>query len=69
MTMHRALHPRYDFNRLYVSIKERGRGLDSIEDSVDAAIQWLEDYVEKYEGGRITTTTNDTENIMDHNDN
>ena len=36
MTMHKALHPRDDIDRLYVSKKERGRGLTSIEDSVDA---------------------------------
>ena len=36
--MHKALHPRDDVNRLYVSKKEGGRGLTSIEDSVDASI-------------------------------
>ena len=36
MTMHKALHPRHDVDRLYVSRKERGRGLVSIENSVDA---------------------------------
>ena len=51
MTMHKALHPRDDLCRLYVSRKERGRGLASIEDSVDASIQRLEDYIEKHEGG------------------
>ena len=30
MTMHRVLHPRDDIDRLYVSRKERGRGLASI---------------------------------------
>ena len=44
MTMHKALHPRDDVDRLYVSRKEGGRGLASIEDSVDASIQQLEDY-------------------------
>ena len=39
MTMHKALHPRDDVDRLYVSRKEGGRGLASIEDSVDASIQ------------------------------
>ena len=33
--MHKALHPRNDVDRLYVARKERGRGLASIEDSVD----------------------------------
>ncbi len=47
MTMHKALHPRDDVDRLYVSRKEGGRGLASIEDTVDASIQRLEDYIEK----------------------
>ena len=53
MTMHKALHPRDDNDRIYVSRKEGGRGLASIEDSVDASIQRLEDYLGKNEGGLI----------------
>ena len=49
MIMHKALHPRDDVNRLYVSRKERGRGLASIEDRVDASIKRLEDYIEKHD--------------------
>ena len=45
--MHKALHPRYDVDRLYASRNEEGRGLTSIEDSVDASIQRLEDYIKK----------------------
>ena len=60
-TMHKVLHPRNDVDRLYVSRKEGGRGLASIEDSVDASIQQLEDYIEKHEGRRITTTRIDTD--------
>ncbi len=56
MTMHKALHPRDDVDRLYVSRKEGGRGLASIEDSVDASIQRLKDYIQKQEGGLITAT-------------
>ena len=41
MTMHKALHPRDDVDRLYVSRKEGGRWLASIKDSVDASIQRL----------------------------
>ena len=41
MTMHKALHPRDDVDRLYVSRKEGGGGLASIEDSFDASIQQL----------------------------
>ena len=47
MTMHKALHLRNDIDRLYVSRKEGGRGLSSIEDSVDASIQRHEDYIKK----------------------
>ena len=39
MTMQKALHPRDDIDRLYVSRKEGGKGLASIEDNVDALIQ------------------------------
>ena len=62
MITHKTLHPRDDVDRLYVSRKEGGRGLASIEDSVDASIQQLEDYREKHEGGQITATRNDTDN-------
>ena len=65
MTMHKALHPRDDVDRLYVSRKEGGRGLASIEDSVDASIQRLEDYVEKHEQGLITSVRNDTGNTIE----
>ena len=51
MTMHKALHHRDDVDRLYVSRKEGGRGLASIEDSVDTSIQRLEDFIEKHERG------------------
>ena len=65
MTMHKALHPRNDVYRLYVSRKEGGRGLASIEDSVDASIQWLEVEVEKHERELITTIGNDMDNTID----
>ena len=65
MTMHKALHPRDEVDRLYVSRKEGGRGLASIEDTVDASIQRLEDYIEKHERGLITTIRNDTDNTID----
>ena len=66
MTMHKALHPRDDVDILYVSRKEGGRGLASIEDSVDTSIQRLEDYIEKHEGGLITPIRNNTDNTMDN---
>ncbi len=64
MTVHKALHPRGDVDRLYVSRKEGGRGLASIEDSVDASIQLLEDYREKHERRLITTIRVDTDNTI-----
>ena len=63
--MHKALHSRDDRDRLYVSRKEGGRGLASIEDSVDAPIQRLEDYTEKHEREMITAIRNDTDNTID----
>ena len=61
MTMHKALHPRDDVDR-----KEGGRGLASIEDSVDTSLQRLEDYIQKHDGGLITTIRSDTDNTMDN---
>ena len=65
MTMHKALHPRDDVDRLYVSRNAGGRGLASIEDSVHASIQRLEDYIEKHEEGLITAIRNDTDYTID----
>ena len=57
MTMHKALYPRYDVDRQYVLRKEGGGGgIASIEDSIDAVIQRLEDYIEK-RGGRLPPET------------
>ena len=65
MTLHKALHPRDNIDRLYVLRKEGGRGLAHIEDSVDRSIQRLEDYIEKHERGLITAVRNDTDNTID----
>ena len=46
-------------------VKEGGRGLASIEDSVDTSIQRLKDYREKHERGLITAIRNDTVNTID----
>ena len=64
MTMHEVLHPRDNVDRLYVSRKEWGRQLASIEDSVEASIHWFEDYIEKHEGGLFTAIKNDTDNTV-----
>ena len=61
--MHKALHPREDVDILYVSRREGGRGLTSIEDSVDASLQWLKDYIEKHRGRLIIVTRNNTDYI------
>ena len=61
MIMHKALHPRDDVGRLYVSRKKGRKGLASSEDSVDASLQRLEDYIEKQGGRLITTTRNNTD--------
>ena len=66
MTMHKALHPRDDVDRLYVLSKERGRWLASIEDSVDASKKRLEDYIQKHDGRLITAIRNDTDNMMNN---
>ena len=54
MTMHKALHPRDDSDRLYVTRKEGGRRLASMEDSVDELIRGLEDNIKKSKERLIT---------------
>ena len=66
MIMLKALRPRDNVDRLYVSRKGGGRGLASIKDRVDASIQRLEDYIEKYERRLITDIRKDTDNTMDN---
>ena len=66
MTMDKALHRRNDVNRLYVSRKKGGRGLASIEDSVDISIQRLEDYSQKHDEELIRAIRTDTDNTIDN---
>ena len=66
MTPHKALHPKDDVDRLYVFRKEGGRGRASIEESVDASIQRLEDYEEKHERGLIAAIRNDADSMIEH---
>ena len=49
-------------HRLYVS-RKGGRGLFSIEDSVDASIRRLEDYIKMSKERLITAANNSTDNI------
>ena len=51
-----------DVDRLYVSRKEGGRGLTSIEDRVDSSIQQLEDYIEMRRGRLISAIINNADN-------
>ena len=53
-----------DQRRLYVSRKEGGRGLTSIEDSVDASIHRLQYYTGKHERGLITAIITDTDKTI-----
>ena len=62
MTMDKAWHPWDDVDRLYVSRREGGRRLTSIEDNLDASIQRLEDYIQKGRGRLITATRSNTDN-------
>ena len=66
MTMHKALHPKDNVDRLYFSRKEGGRILAISEDSIDVSIQRLIDYIQKHDGGLITTIRDDTDNTMDN---
>ena len=60
MTIHKALHPRDDVDRRYVSRTEKGRERGSIEDKDDTSIQRLKDYTEKCGGRLIKATRNNT---------
>ena len=61
MTMHKALNPIDNSDRLYVSRKEEGRELAGTEASVDASVQRLEDYIGKPGGILITATRNNAD--------
>ena len=64
MTMHKALHPRHDVDKLYASRKEGRRGFASTKDTVDESTKRLEDYKEKPERGLIITIRNVTNNTI-----
>ena len=53
MTMHRALNPKSDVSRIYLSRKERGKGLIKVEDTVKLAIVGLERYILTSEKGLL----------------
>ena len=45
MSIHKALHPKDDVDRLHVLRKEEGRNLTHIENSIDASMHRLDDYI------------------------
>ena len=47
MTMHKALHPKSNVDRLYISRNEGGRGLISIEDTIETSKIGLERHVQE----------------------
>ena len=57
MTMHQALSPKSDVARTYLSRKEGGVGLISVEDTVKLAILGLERYVLTSEEGLLIAAT------------
>ena len=63
MTMHKALYPRDNVDRLHLSRKEGERGLASIEDSIDTSIKRLEDFIEKHKGRLIRAIWSNTDDM------
>ena len=53
MTMHRAVNPKSDAASIYLSRKEGGRGLISVEDTVKLAVLGLERYILASEEGLL----------------
>lgn len=64
MTMHGALHPRADVDRLYVKREEGGRGLMSVEEVVKYEEHSLKEYVEKQSGDIMAYIRNSREALM-----
>ena len=57
MTMHRALNPKSDITRIYLSRKDGQRGLTSVEDTVKLALPGLERYLLTSEEGLLIAAT------------
>ena len=54
MTMHNALHPKSNVDRLYIPRKECGRRLQGVEEAVKLANLGLENYVKESREGLLT---------------
>ena len=61
MKMYMVLHLRDDADTVCAK-KEGGRGLTSIQYSVDASIQRLDDYIKKHGERLVMVTRNNTDN-------
>ena len=61
--MYKAVHPRDDIDRLYVSREKAGKGICSFEECVDASIRGLEDYIKERKERQITKPRNVPNNI------
>ena len=64
MTMHNALHPRSNVDRLYIPRSEGGRGLLSVEDTVNLAKQGLQGYV-KMSDERLISAARGNDEVTD----
>ena len=47
MTMHNALHPKSNVNRIYIARKEGGRGLQGVKETVNLTNLVFENYVKE----------------------
>ena len=62
MSMYKAYHLRDDIDRLYVTRKEGGRGLESIDDCVDGTVQGLKEFINSRKERLVTATSNRNKN-------
>ena len=62
LTMHNGLHPRSNVDRLYIPRREGGRGLMSVEDTVNLATIGLKRYVKESKEKLLVAARGDTEN-------
>ena len=60
--MHKVLHPNDDSDKLF-DLRKGGRGHTNIEDSVDASIRRLENFIKKSQIEQITGTIKSSNNL------
>ena len=66
LTMHGAVHPKADVDRLYIPRREAGRGFLSIESSVQQKVHSLSQYVHESEEKLLKCVLN--EGVMKQRD-